>query len=78
MKLLIVKKPKTELKRVIELDDSVTKDTIQRYKVSMFDIYNVLNKLTYVNEDIIDLIRTNLMEMVILREIVLLMYHFTY
>lgn len=44
----------------------------------MFDIYNVLNKLTYVNEDIIDLIRTNLMEMVILREIVLLMYHFTY
>ena len=44
----------------------------------MFDIYDVLNKLTYVNEDIIDLIRTNLMEMVILREIVLLMYHFTY
>ena len=44
----------------------------------MFDIYNVLNKLTYVNEDIIDLIRTNLMEMVILREIVLLMYHLTY
>ena len=44
----------------------------------MFDIYNVLNKLTYVNEDIIDLIRTNLMEMVILREIMLLMYHFTY
>ena len=44
----------------------------------MFDIYNVLNKLTYVNEDIIDLIRTNFMEMVILREIVLLMYHFTY
>ena len=44
----------------------------------MFDIYNVLNKLTYVNEDTIDLIRTNLMEMVILREIVLLMYHFTY
>ena len=44
----------------------------------MFDIYNVLNKSTYVNEDIIDLIRTNLMEMVILREIVLLMYHFTY
>ena len=78
MKLLIMKKPKTELKSVIELDDGVTKDTIQRYKVSMFDIYNVLNKLTYVNEDIIDLIRTNLMEMVILREIVLLMYHFTY
>ena len=73
-----MKKPKTELKRVIELDDGVTKDTIQRYKVSMFDIHNVLNKLTYVNEDIIDLIRTNLMEMVILREIVLLMYHFTY
>ena len=73
-----MKKPKTELKSVIELDDGVTKDTIQRYKVSMFDIYNVLNKLTYVNEDIIDLIRTNLMEMVILREIVLLMYHFTY
>lgn len=44
----------------------------------MFDIYNVLNKLTYVNEDIIELIRINLMEMVILREIVLLMYHFTY
>ena len=78
MKLLIMKKPKTELKSVIEFDDGVTKDTIQRYKVSMFDIYNVLNKLTYVNEDIIDLIRTNLMEMVILREIVLLMYHFTY
>ena len=78
MKLLIMKKPKTELKSVIELDESVTKDTIKRYKVSMFDIYNVLNKLTYVNEDIIDLIRTNLMEMVILREIVLLMYHFTY
>ena len=37
----------------------------------MFDIYNVLNKLTYVNEDIIELIRINLMEMVILREIVL-------
>ena len=73
-----MKKPKTELKSVIEFDDGVTKDTIQRYKVSMFDIYNVLNKLTYVNEDIIDLIRTNLMEMVILREIVLLMYHFTY
>ena len=44
----------------------------------MFDIYNVLNKLTYVNEDIIELIRINLMEMVTLREIVLLMYHFTY
>ena len=42
MKLLILKKPKTELKRVIELDDNVTKDTIQRYKVSVFDIYNVL------------------------------------
>lgn len=37
----------------------------------MFDIYNVLNKLTCVNEDIIELIRINLMEMVILREIVL-------
>ena len=57
MKLLIMKKPKTELKRVIELDESVTKDTIKRYKVSVFDFYNVLNKLTYVNEDIIDLIR---------------------
>lgn len=44
----------------------------------MFDIYKVLNKLTYVNEDIIELIRINLMAMVILREIVLLMYHFTY
>ena len=36
-----VVKPKKELKRVIELDDSTINNTIQRCKVSAIVIYNV-------------------------------------
>ena len=36
-----VGKPKKELKRVIELDDSAINNTIQRCKVSAIVIYNV-------------------------------------